>query len=741
MPDGRVSQGVLRSLAASRSFRSLAPEHLRAIAAQSRLVELARGRSLIKQGADGGDVYLVIAGRLRVEVAGEREALSHLGPGDVIGEIAFMTGAKRAATVRADIKSRVARFTAERFAQLLDDLPELEARLAEEAHRRLLDKHLATDLTALFGPLDERTRAAIAGMIEWVPLAAGEKLYDVGGPADDAFVVSFGRLRLTRPDGTTEERGHGEIAGIEALIDDAPRAESAYAVRDSFLVRFPKIAFDVLSRRHPDAIAGVARSIVRRTTGTPARGGTDRMTIAVVPASDSVDIRMVASRLTESLARYGPATHLWSARADDALNRPGIAQSGDDAAGLRLTQWLLESEDQNRFVVYEPDRTATSWTLRTVRQADVVLLVADGRDAAQGTLERALREVLTGEQRPRTVLALLHQSGADLPSGTRRWLEQRDVDVVTHVRDGVAADFERLARLASGRPIALVLGGGGARGFAHLGVIKALRLLGIPIDAVGGASIGSIMAIGPATGVDPDEMIDITAKRFAKLIDYTLPFVSIIKGRKITRAMTDQLGDHDVEDLWLPYYCITTNLTRAAEEAHVRGPIVPLIRSSAAIPGFLPPVRLGDDLHIDGGVLNNVPADVMRRMFPGATIITVDVSPPVGPRAKADFGLWVSGSQSLRAKMRRRHGPPGLTETLIASTVVASMRKRDRNIAGGLADLWLHLDTRGVGLLDFERVRPTADRGYEESLPKIREWIDAGATDTVRSVLAANAKG
>ncbi|HVL90066.1 MAG TPA: patatin-like phospholipase family protein, partial [Actinomycetota bacterium] len=714
MPDGRVSPGVVRSLAASRSFSSLPPEHLRAIASQARLVEVARGRTLIKQGSDGGDVYVVLGGRLRVEVDGDREVLSHLSPGDVIGEIAFMTGAKRAATVRAEIKSRVARFTPTRFAQLLHDYPELEERLAEEAHRRLLDKHLATDLAALFGPLDERTRAAIGSMVEWVALPAGEKLYDAGAPSDDAFVVSFGRVRLTTPDGTSEERGHGQLAGAEALIDHAPRAESAYAIRDSYLVRLPKLAFDVISRRHPGAVTGIARAIVRRHSGAPVRQGDDRVTIAVVPASDSVDVRLVASRVAECLRVYGPTMHVWSARADDALNRAGIAQSGDDAAGLRLTQWLLEAEDANRFVVYEPDRSPTSWTRRTVRQADVVLLVANGRDHAPSMLEGALADLLRGEQRPRTVLAILQPDGVDLPSGTSRWLEHRDVDDVTHIREGSPSDFERLARLASGRPVALVLGGGGARGFAHLGVIRALRDLGIPIDAIGGASIGSIMAIGPASGVEADEMIDITAKRFAKLIDYTLPFVSIIKGRRITRAMHEQLGDHHVEDLWIPYYCITTNLTRATEVTHTRGPIVPLIRSSAAIPGFLPPVRLGEDLHIDGGVLNNVPTDVMRRRFPGATIITVDVSPPVGPRAKAEFGLWVSGSQSLRAKIRRRHGPPGLTETLIASTVVASMRKRDRNVASGLADLWMHLDTRGIGLLDFERVRPTAQKGYDE---------------------------
>ncbi len=169
-------------------------------------------------------------------------------------------------------------------------------------------------------------------------------------------------------------------------------------------------------------------------------------------------------------------------------------------------------------------------------------------------------------------------------------------------------DLHRLARLVSGNATGLVLGGGGARGFAHLGVWRALGELGVDVDVIGGASIGAPLGAGMALRVAPDAFVPLAVEMFRDLLDYTVPVVSLVKGARITRNITSFFGGLDVRDLWLPFFCVSTNLTRSRLEVHDRLDLATAIRASVAIPGILPPVPFEGDLLVDGGVLNNLPA-------------------------------------------------------------------------------------------------------------------------------------
>src|SRR5690606_17953381 len=109
------------------------------------------------------------------------------------------------------------------------------------------------------------------------------------------------------------------------------------------------------------------------------------------------------------------------------------------------------------------------------------------------------------------------------PVGTRRWLEARPVDSHLHVALHDNADFQRVARRVARRWIGIVFGGGAARGFTHIGVASALREAGIPIDVVGGTSIGSVMAGMFALGLSPEAILQSGKTLFANFLDYTLP--------------------------------------------------------------------------------------------------------------------------------------------------------------------------------------------------------------------------
>ena len=201
--------------------------------------------------------------------------------------------------------------------------------------------------------------------------------------------------------------------------------------------------------------------------------------------------------------------------------------------------------------------------------------------------------------------------------------------------------------------------------------------------------------------------------------------VSLIKGKAISKSITEVYEGWTFEDLWRPFYCVTTNLTHSTEMVHRRGEMVRVIRASVSIPGVMPPVAWGDDLLVDGGVLNNLPADIMRGDVEDGTVIAVNVAPPTGPRAKGDTALSVSGWKALRSRVAgAKPAYPGITAMLMRTIIAGSVREQSRMLDRGDVDLYLDLDLRGVSLLDFENARPVVQAGYDAAMPQLEAWLE-----------------
>ncbi|GMS91560.1 hypothetical protein PENTCL1PPCAC_13735 [Pristionchus entomophagus] len=194
------------------------------------------------------------------------------------------------------------------------------------------------------------------------------------------------------------------------------------------------------------------------------------------------------------------------------------------------------------------------------------------------------------------------------------------------------SDFARLARILTGHAIGLVLGGGGARGAAHVGVIRALREAGVPVDIVGGTSIGSM--IGGLFAESPNASIEERARSWfevmcsmwRKVLDLTWAHSAMFTGAQFNQTLKDLFDDREIEDLWLPYFCISTDISTSEMRVHRSGPLWAYCRASMSLAGYLPPLCDPSDGHLllDGGYVNNLPADVMRSM--GArVVIAVDV--------------------------------------------------------------------------------------------------------------------
>nr|WP_274387958.1 cyclic nucleotide-binding domain-containing protein [Salsipaludibacter albus] len=696
--------------------------------------DVAVGDTLTCHGEAVDGLYRVVSGHLEATVEGRGGGLrvGGLGPGDLVGEISLLAGGVSTATVTATEPVRVAFVPAAVAHAALDAHPELAARLAEGAAERV-DRNALVSVLTEFTDLSEMTQLAPAvAELGLRRLPSGEVLLCQGDVAESAFLVVSGRLAVTVRDEHGEQTevarlGRGQVVGEGALFEREARSATVVAVRDSVVAELRAETFHAMLARNPVTMARITRQLVERMARPPRGQRRVVSTVAVVTTNPAVNARVVTTQVTEALGRFGTVAHVTAARVDADLGVRGIAASEPSEPGSRrVAAHLHEVELTHDFTVLEVDRGADAWARAALGTADRVLLVVsptpdrDERDAVAAATDRIATAT-------RTNAVVVHPVDTAQPRGTAALRDVLGVDRVLHARAGRREDLDRAARITAGRAVGLALGGGGARGFAHVGVQRVLAERGVPIDVLAGSSIGAPIAGGMACGVPPEDFGPALHRLFAGLLDYTVPVVSLVKGERITRSIQEQFDGWDFEDTWKPFLCVSTNLTRSRTRVHRSGPTAPAVRASVAIPGVLPPVPDGADLLVDGGVLNNLPVDVLADEGICGTIIAVDVAPPVGPRARSDYGLSVSGWQALRATVGRgRSGYPGIASVLMRSMLVGSQRDRTRVLDEAAVDLVLELDLRGVGLLEFDVIDPVIARGAELAGPLVDDWLASG---------------
>ena len=575
--------------------------------------------------------------------------------------------------------------------------------------------------TEVFGGLDRAALRELFVQLDPVHVAAGEVVPGAGA----LHLLAYGRLAVRSGSGT-REIGPGEVVGAAALLAEPPADTHVHAVRDSLVLRLGVAGFERVAAAHPASLLGLCRALLRADAApAPATVAAEvpGTTVALLPAgSGRVPDEVVAALV----AALGRALEVSSATVDAALGPGASGTEPPDPRNGRLLAWLQRVEAAHRFVVYRADDGDTEWTRRCLRQADRVLLVARaGDDPAPGAAERALA-LVPGERR--RDLVLLHPAGTAAPSGTAAWLADRGITRHHHVRHGDRHDVARVARFLSGTARGLVLAGGGVRGFAHLGVMRALEEAGIPVDAVGGASIGSLMAGFLAAGLDHGQRVRQACAAMVEqgsMVGFTPPFVAVSSGRKVTRLLREEPSFSGlIEDLWLPYFAVSASLSQAREVVHDSGPTWRAIRASIAIPGVYPPVHDGTQLLVDGGVMNNLPVDVMARVVGDGPIVAVNLQPTgSGRRPPAELDLAVSGWRVLASRLNPftpRMRVPRIGDVVVRSMSLSTARlQRDR-----LGSRSVELLTPPVGrsgLLDFAAGPALVEPAYEYALEALAQ--------------------
>jgi predicted acylesterase/phospholipase RssA/CRP-like cAMP-binding protein len=738
--------GLAEALCAAEVFEDLSAAIRQDLAAEMSQILLQDGETVVRQDESTDTVFVVIAGELAITCLdrhGATRTLRSLGPGRLLGGASLLVPTPAPMTASALGPVTLGALSRQAFDRFTERNPRGMVALLE-ALRPALRRHrlwMALHTSDAFRHLDVPALVELESAFELVSLYSGEVVMREGEPGDDMFVVVSGRLRVATagPNGAESilaELGVGETVGEMSVISGEPRSATVYAIRDSQLARLSTARFEQLLEQHPKATFHMVTSRLAarlRNRSSPARRPLSISTVAVVAAGPGVSLPAFATRLAASLAHLGRVAHLTSALVDRELGRPGVAQAFDrEDWSTRLVEWLAEQEADHRFVVYESDAGLTPWTERTIRQADHVVVVADAAaDARPGEIEVELLGSERGH-RPRHTLALVYEAGRATPSQTARWLPGRRVERHVHVRVDRPDDFDRLARLLTGNAVGLALGGGFARGLAHLGVLRALEELRIPVDLIGGSSMGAMVGAQWALGWTAAEIARRTSEGCAASFDdMTLPFLSFKRGGKHSRMVRQFFGETRIEDLWLPYFCVSTNLNRAECKVHSTGPLAEAVLASTRAPGIFPPLVMDGELHVDGGLINNVPVDVMRDFSNGGIVIGVDVSPPHELNEVVNYGDEVSGWQAAWSRFnpnrQKRSYRPSILLVLMRVIEFGGISYRRQK--ADMADVYISPDVVRFKRNDFHAAGDLADAGYRAARDVLTTWLADGASE------------
>ncbi|XP_048524619.1 neuropathy target esterase sws isoform X3 [Dendroctonus ponderosae] len=580
-------------------------------------------------------------------------------PGEIVGGLAVLTGEPSFFTIRAKHLTRIALLSKSTFYSIMKEKPKVVLYVANMVVKRL-------------SPFVRQVDFAL----DWLFLESGRAVYRQDDDSDSTYIVLSGRLRsvITDKNGKKElvgEYGKGDLIGVVEMVTQTKRSTTVIAVRDSELAKLPEGLFNVIKLRFPIVVTRLINLLGHRILGSwkkPAITAHSRSTalesrpsqinfstVAIVAASDDVPLTAFTYEVYHCLTAIGPTLRLTS----DVIKKTLGATIMDPNNEYRLSSWLAQQEDQHKISLYQCDLTVSAWTQRCFRQADCILIVGLGDNhPSLGKVEKELERLAIRTQKE---LVLLHKEGGK-PKNTIGWLNIRSwvsshhhivcpnrvfarksqyrinelYSKVCATDPNIHSDFSRLARWLTGKSVGLVLGGGGARGLSHIGMIKAIQEAGIPIDMVGGVSIGAFMG---ALWCQERNMTTVTQKArewsmkmtqwWRQILDLTYPMTSMFSGRDFNQTIKGTLGDTYIEDLWIPYFTITTDITSSCMRIHTHGSLWRYVRASMSLSGYMPPLCDPQDGHLllDGGYTNNLPGSLWR--YVRASMSIVGIFPPL----------------------------------------------------------------------------------------------------------------
>lgn len=537
------------------------------------------------------------------------------------------------------------------------------------------------------------------GEATWFALPGGATLFEAGEAADRLYFLRAGRLGAFRrsENGELQFLGvirPGEPAGEMSLIAGIPHSGTVVALRDSEIFALPRDAFFEACEADARVMTELARLMILRSRQAATKASIGEPSVfGLLAAGPGVAVRPLADRIAREIGTLGYSAKVVGAEALHAS-----------------TDWFSETEQNSDFVLYAAEHEDGGWRTVVGRQVDRLFWV--GRGDAPPPSEPPTHAPLAAQGL--VDLILVQPKSRRAPRGSQAWVDVLQPARLFHLRREHSEDVKRIARVIAGQSVGLVLSGGGARAYAHVGAIKALRERGVPIDFVGGVSMGAIIGAGVAMGWDQPEMEARIRDAFvatSPLDDIALPLLAMTRGEKVQDRLAKHFGDTQIADMWLPFFCVSSNLTTGTYQIHKSGLLRQALRATISLPGVLPPATTDDDnVLVDGAVMKNFPADLVRLTHLGP-IVGVDVS-----RGRSITADDVARPESVWRWIRSgewRKGPPIVSLLMRAATVSTG---RDLAAAREATDVLITPDLTGVEIRDWSAFEPAVEAGYRATL-------------------------
>ncbi|WP_420643615.1 patatin-like phospholipase family protein [Candidatus Leptofilum sp.] len=680
----------------------------------SSFITLQQGAWLFRQGELGDAIYFIEKGAVQLVMslpAGNEQVIDAVPHGTAVGLVAPLTGQWRGVGVRTLTDCVFIRIETADLPSLAKKRPQLFKALQTQVQEQRQLREKCKFLCRYWGTLPTAKLHNWLSNLEWLQIKAGETLFEQGtSPEYIAYVVN-GRLQQIHKQLDGQQKicgqiGSGQFAGTLPQQNLLPRHHATVAERDSQLIVLSQENLGRFCEQLPQAWSSLVHdfafpSHLNPTQQTAARTAHN---IAFVPLSVNVPLTELMDELRTAVFRTKNSLILNAQTVDNNLNDL-------DA----LLPWLDKQEQYNDYLLYQANPQWDSWSQRCIRQADRIVLVAEANTSPDLTAIEEQIQTLKPQLIPELVLL---QPAQGQPQGTANWLASRQVNAHYHVRQGNKQDIRRLGRRLTGQAVGLVLSAGGARGFAHIGAYRALLEAGIEIDYFGGTSMGGLIAAIIAHGYSYEELASFAADYGASsaLLDYTFPATSLCASGKITELLRRMFAETRIEDLVLPYFCVSTNLSQAQLKVHQQGRLRRAVRASIAIPGVFAPVSQDGDLLVDGSLISVLPIKLMHQRLNGGQVIAVNATPEKKNSRHWHVDDTISGWKTLYNRLNpftKSVHLPSLIGTLMQSLYVNSACRLDESKP--LANQFIQLSTEEIGMMDWDNYKKLIEIGYRST--------------------------
>ena len=724
------------------------------------------GDILIEENTPGGDVHLIVAGQAVVLGPDDDDkihVLARVGPGHLVGERAHLRHDLTRARVEAASPLRTLHIDAEAFRTLLEQSSTLRDYVADvvalrEQSQRIFELFLRDPILRALNR-DDHERVLQCGRL--VRAGAGERIVSSGELSTHVYFVIRGRVAVYSPPRDDRARellsanGPGWLFGHAALLLELPRTADIEATEQTELLQLSGRAFMDLIARNPP----LQRRLYQHLASLDLRAGDAKATahkplvVALWSARRAIGTTTLAYGVAAVMREQGPVV-LIDAAVELSASTLGCEVRRTTRGGIGIVElvapasWREGGVQSKRVhpieVMRAADAADTPALVETIEAAagpNTAILIVDQRAQTleSGTVAAAETLVYLRWAHDRSaplaisrgdfqVDAVRLQDTADIPlatsrnavripndptTGARFWREGR-LELLTDPANALGRASHRMVRVLRGKTVGVALGGGGALGFAHIGLLRALHEADVPIDYVAGVSFGSLVGAVYASG--GLELCEELIRQRSKLKYYVAG--GMVSLAPLARWVDGLTGGQPLCTTEVPFFPVALDVWSGREVVLTRGTVAEGMRASSSFPGVFPAFRRGVERLVDGGIVNNVPASVVWDA--GASFIVASNIIPPFPEGRAP----VLG-RGLRARFESQT-VARLDDILRSVFFLMSQTGRDR---ATLADYVFDLQVEGYNIYDFHRGEEIYQAGLRQARASISDIIYMRETD------------